>query len=256
MIQKGIIEKLYPEENSALVRIPMYETSQGERALFTCIIKTLPGIVNGYVESDVVFVDFENDDLDYPVIVGKLYLGASKEINSKTSINADNLTVNGSAKFSEDFSISDINYKDIKGAVLATKDLYGMLDQTEGPIPPTPVITINRVKHDMLLYIMDSNEHYGVVHMTLFDNYDQPYDYAKIYRDWRGYIYPELYYRVCDSSTFDNARGDRVYVSFYLDDDELWFEEQDDFYLNGGQYTEESVNSYCVISINDKIVIF
>ena len=256
MIQKGIIEKLYPEENSALVRIPMYETSQGERALFTCIIKTLPGIINGYVEEDVVFVDFENDDLDYPVIVGKLYLGPAKEIGSKTSIDVDSLVVDGSAKFSSDFSISDISYSDIKGAVLATKDLYGMLNQTEQPIPPTPVVTINRVKHDMLLYIMDNNEHYGVMHMIFLDNYDQPYDYAKIHRDWRGYIYPEVYYRNCNDQTFDNIRRDRVYVNFYLDNDELWFEEQDDFYLNGGQYTEESAYSYKVIKCNDKIVIF
>lgn len=118
------------------------------------------------------------------------------------------------------------------------------------------VLTERRVKHDMLIYINDSYEHAGVVHMIFFDNYPLPYDLAKINRDFRGYIYPEMYYRVCDSSTFDNVRGDRVYVSFYLDNDELWFEEQDDFYISAGQYTEESANSYKVIACNDKIITF
>lgn len=117
-------------------------------------------------------------------------------------------------------------------------------------------LTRYSVKHDMLFYVVDNNLHYGVVHMIFTDNYDYPYDYAKIFRDWRSYIYPEVYYRSCNSQTLSNLGGDRIYPSFYLDNtDELWFEEQDDFY-SGSQYTEESANSYHVLACNDKITKF
>ena len=118
-------------------------------------------------------------------------------------------------------------------------------------------LTERRVKHDMLLYIEDSYNNYGVVHMIFFDNYPLEYDFAKIVRDWRTNIYAELYVRNCNNYHLDNFGTTRVYPSFYLDNsDELWFEEQEDFYVSGGQYTEESANSYHVLACNDKIITF
>ena len=113
MIQYGIIKELKPEENSAIVRIPMYETSQGEEALFNCVLTVTPGIINGYTEGDIVTVGFENDDLDSPFVLNKLFTGISKEQNSETSAFLDNLYVEGTAEFSENFKVGEVTYKDL-----------------------------------------------------------------------------------------------------------------------------------------------
>ena len=113
MIQYGIIKELKPEENSAIVRIPMYETSQGEEALFDCVLTITPGIINGYKEGDIVTVAFENNQLDLPVIINKLYTGVAKEQESETSAFLDNLYVEGSTELSENFKVGEVTYKDL-----------------------------------------------------------------------------------------------------------------------------------------------
>ena len=113
MIQQGIIKELIPNENCALVRIPIYETSQGEEAIFNCVLSCIPGIINGYQVGDIVIVGFENDQLDLPIVLSKLYLGVSREENSYTSMNVDNLNVSGRTTLNEDFSVGEVTYKDL-----------------------------------------------------------------------------------------------------------------------------------------------
>ena len=80
MIVKGIIKTINFSDNSCTVRLPIFETAaaQGEVVL-DAIILIQPGLYNGYAIGDVVFVDFENNKLSQPIVIGKLYLGAAKE---------------------------------------------------------------------------------------------------------------------------------------------------------------------------------
>ena len=80
MIVKGLIKSINFSDNSCQVRLPVFETaaSQGE-VVVKAIMSIQPGLYNGYNEGDVVFVDFENNRLNQPVVVGKLYLGSAKE---------------------------------------------------------------------------------------------------------------------------------------------------------------------------------
>ena len=54
---------------------------------------------NGYNDGDIVFVGFEGSGLDCPIVLGKLFLGASKESENskKGSIEASNLVVDSTA---------------------------------------------------------------------------------------------------------------------------------------------------------------
>lgn len=113
MLQRGIVKSINADNKTITVRVPMYETSNSGEALFECRIKNTPGVLGGYVKDDAVYVDFENDQLDAPVVVGKLFVGLAKEQNSKTSIFADDLTVAGTATFSDNFKVGDVNYKDL-----------------------------------------------------------------------------------------------------------------------------------------------
>ena len=91
MITKGILKTIDYNENSCTVRLPLFETaaSSGEVVL-PAIFLTQPGSYNGYDEGDIVFVDFENNSLNNPVVIGKLYLGAAKE---KSTLRKGGLTV-------------------------------------------------------------------------------------------------------------------------------------------------------------------
>jgi hypothetical protein len=80
MIAKGIIKTIDFLDNSCTVRLPIFETAAADgEVVLKATLLTQPGMYNGYVEGDIVFVDFENDKLSQPVVLGKLYLGATKE---------------------------------------------------------------------------------------------------------------------------------------------------------------------------------
>ena len=100
MIVKGLIKSINFSDNSCRVRLPVFETaaSQGE-VVVTAIMSIQPGLYNGYNEGDVVFVDFENNRLNQPVVVGKLYLGSAKETTAKASgsLSVSNLKVSSNA---------------------------------------------------------------------------------------------------------------------------------------------------------------
>lgn len=100
MIVKGLIKTINFSDNSCTVRLPIFETaaSQGE-VILKAVMLTQPGLYNGYSEGDIVFVDFENDKLNQPIILGKLYLGAAKEEASPvhSSLAVSNLTVTSKA---------------------------------------------------------------------------------------------------------------------------------------------------------------
>ena len=86
MIQKGIVKSIALEKNILYVRIPIFETAGSQEAIFECRLCTEPGILNGYNVGDVVFVSFESDYLNLPVVIGKLYKGLKNMNNSNTSI--------------------------------------------------------------------------------------------------------------------------------------------------------------------------
>ena len=78
MLQKGIIETI-EDKYTVKVRIPKYDkiassaTGTQKEELATGIVCTLPGMNVTYSVGDVVLVDFENDELSKPVILGLLY---------------------------------------------------------------------------------------------------------------------------------------------------------------------------------------
>ena len=81
MITKGILKTIDYNENSCTVRLPLFESAAASgEVVLPAIFINQPGSFNGYNEGDVVFVDFENNSLTSPVVIGKLYLGAAKEL--------------------------------------------------------------------------------------------------------------------------------------------------------------------------------
>ena len=97
MIVKGIINSINYTSNVCSVRIPTFETasSPDTPAVFNATFMNIPGIYNCYKENDIVFVSFENGNITYPVVIGKLYLGANREAQNRGTISCNNLKVTG-----------------------------------------------------------------------------------------------------------------------------------------------------------------
>lgn len=117
MLQKAIIEQKI-DKYSMKVRIPVYNkiksdpTATPTNELYTAIIQTLPGCSPNYLEGDVVLVDFENDNISYPVIIGLLFRENMSE--GSTDITADSLKVNVNTDLSENTLIGSVTPEAIK----------------------------------------------------------------------------------------------------------------------------------------------
>lgn len=117
MLQKAIIEKKL-DKYSMKVRIPVYNkvksdpTATPTNELYTATIQTLPGCSPNYQEGDVVIVDFENDDLSFPIIIGLLYREHMPQ--GSTDITADSLVVNVNTSLSENTLIGEVTPESLK----------------------------------------------------------------------------------------------------------------------------------------------
>lgn len=96
MITKGILKTIDYNNNSCTVRLPLFEgAGNSTEVVLSAVFLNQPGSYNGYNEGDIVFVDFENDKLNNPIVLGKLYLGAEKENSAvkKGGLTVANLNV-------------------------------------------------------------------------------------------------------------------------------------------------------------------
>ena len=92
MVTKGIITSIDFNGNTCQVRIPFFETASNDPIIGTAIVSNTPGSYNGYKAGDVVLVAFEDGQMETPVVIGKLYLGAEKEkADPRGSLNTESL---------------------------------------------------------------------------------------------------------------------------------------------------------------------
>lgn len=99
MITKAIIESISSTGNRCIVRMPLFETaSSSSHVKAEALVNITPGMFNNLVVGDIVFVSFEENALEKPVILGKLYKGISDENNVRGGMGIlDSLKVNSAA---------------------------------------------------------------------------------------------------------------------------------------------------------------
>ena len=76
------------------------------------IICTLPKCNFYPTIGDIVFVTFENYDINKPIIIGCLFKETGN--TSSTSIETESLIVNGLCELSKDTTIGDVTYNELK----------------------------------------------------------------------------------------------------------------------------------------------
>ena len=98
MVTKGQIKSINRAGNRCVVRLPLFETASSTTPVeIEALVSITPGLFNNLFVNDVVFVAFEENALEKPIIIGKLYTGATKENNTKGGAGIfDTLTVRSS----------------------------------------------------------------------------------------------------------------------------------------------------------------
>lgn len=126
MITKGYIVEILRENNKFNVRIPFFETAsmrsfdeKSSSVIYESTLCYQPGNLNSYNVGDCVFVGFEDNQLEKPIILGKLYLGEEKKATNYQF--ASSLKVEEKTILPNDTKIGDIHLSVILEA-LRNKD--------------------------------------------------------------------------------------------------------------------------------------
>lgn len=82
MVTKGIITSVNRAGNRCTVRLPLFETAASSAKVeIEALVNITPGLFCNLVVGDVVFVTFEENELEKPIIIGKLFINSQKEYN-------------------------------------------------------------------------------------------------------------------------------------------------------------------------------
>lgn len=128
------LDELTPEQiieyrNKAEVRVDWLQNADQPEILLVCTFCLTPGSLNSYKEGDFVFVSFEENSAQHPVILGKFYRGYEEEVfDTRGSMYLSSLKVKGSASLPYNTTIGDITPEQLKTAVnnaLQLRDIFG-----------------------------------------------------------------------------------------------------------------------------------
>lgn len=100
MVTKGIIKSIDRVGNRCIVRLPLFESASSTAPVeIEALSSITPGMFNNLFVDDVVFVAFEENALEKPIVIGKLYIGAQNENNTPGGAGIlDTLTVRTSGQ--------------------------------------------------------------------------------------------------------------------------------------------------------------
>ena len=80
MITKGQIRSINSAGTRCIVRMPLFETASSTLPVEAeAVINITPGMYNNLFVNDIVLIAFEENALEKPVILGKLFTGSDKE---------------------------------------------------------------------------------------------------------------------------------------------------------------------------------
>ncbi len=101
MLTKAIIQSIDYTKNMCRVRIPLFENASRNVNIIEADaqLNIVPGIYNSYKTGDIVFIGFEENKMEKPVILGKLFVSVSSEAGSyRGNLSGNSLSVTDSAQ--------------------------------------------------------------------------------------------------------------------------------------------------------------
>lgn len=80
MVTKAVVRSINNTANRCIVRMPLFETASNSAPVEAeALVSITPGLFNNLVVGDIVFVAFEENALEKPIIIGKLFKGIANE---------------------------------------------------------------------------------------------------------------------------------------------------------------------------------
>ena len=80
MLTKGIVKSINRTGNRCIVELPLFQTASDQSPVeLEATINITPGLFNNLFVNDIVFVSFEENALEKPVVLGKLFKGTANE---------------------------------------------------------------------------------------------------------------------------------------------------------------------------------
>jgi len=82
LITKAIVQSINATGTRCIVRIPLFETASSTGPVEAeALVNIAPGVFNNLAVGDRVFIAFEENAMERPIILGKLFIGAEVEGN-------------------------------------------------------------------------------------------------------------------------------------------------------------------------------
>lgn len=121
MLTQGEIRSIEYESNTCTVRIPIFETVQMDsQVVIPARFAVPPGVFNGYSVGDVVWLGFELEAPEYPVVLGRIYQGVRMDRGKSNGVvQADSLRVTANATLPKNTAFAGLppGYNDILSIV-------------------------------------------------------------------------------------------------------------------------------------------
>lgn len=84
MVTKAIVQAINAAGTACTIRIPLFESAADPLpAVAKALVSITPGIFNNIEVGDIVFIAFEENAIEKPIIIGKLFRGANIERASR-----------------------------------------------------------------------------------------------------------------------------------------------------------------------------
>jgi hypothetical protein len=117
VLTKAIIQSVDYTKNICRVRIPLFENASRNVNIIEADAQfsIVPGVYNSYKTGDIVFIGFEENKMELPIILGKLFVSAPTEANAnRGNLSGNSLSITDTAQLphSTVFSYNEIAQND------------------------------------------------------------------------------------------------------------------------------------------------
>lgn len=126
MITKAIVKKLCTNnDNHFSVYIPLLRKANADEsdATLQATLMSIPGLENTLNVGDVVYVSFEDDNYNTPIILGNLYIKQKDKKDITTTLTTKSLEVTEVNKSPSNTIIGDINVEKLQKALGVLEDI-------------------------------------------------------------------------------------------------------------------------------------
>ncbi len=161
MLTKAIIQSIDYTKNMCRVRIPLFENASRNVNMIEADaqINIVPGIYNSYKTGDIVFIGFEENKMELPVILGKLFVSTSAEASSyRGNVSGNSLAITDTAQLphSTIFNYNNIAqndklYKDLNTPKKLADSIINLQRAQVQKYQTVIKVSINGIAYDLYL---------------------------------------------------------------------------------------------------------